>query len=697
MPFAQENDKKRTERQRIGLAIALLLLFKLAMMGLFSSDYQNAMFEPFIKEFWNGLSEGRFNPYQSFYEQGLEMNFPYPPVMLMIMALSEGLCMLCGDMPLVLHNIIFKLPLLLMDCLVLHLLLLRYPEKKFYVVWIYFSSPVVIYATYMHSQLDIIPMTLLFASLYILTQDRAKWNIWLSALLLGLALLSKLHIVAILPLIAIYLYKRSGLRAAAVYLITALLITAVGIWPFFGDGFISGVLFNSTQSALFALFFSYGNLKLYLSVTVVMVVYFYALNLNFINDDLLFGLVGLIFSIFLVLCAPMPGWYMWVILFIADFIIRFNGKKQSLLLYLGLSALYVTFFAYFHRSANGVVDLYYLSYDCSVLKIKNEQACNVAFSLLSANMAYMIFLMHKYNIAGNSFFRFHDAAFVIGICGDSGTGKSTLQNSIRQLFTPQNFLCIEGDGDHKWERGDRNWEQYTHLNPKANYLYRQAIDIKCLKYGESVKRVEYDHSSGRFTTEQIVRPCRFISISGLHILFLPQLRDIVDLKIYTCADEALRVYWKMQRDTGERGHSPEEIMQQIRVRYADAEKYIYPQEEFADIIIHYFLEDAESGSVGMELKINTQIDLEKLVSAMKRAGVSISYEYSKDFRYQIIRCLASENTQVKASVLTEIYHECFQNGYDILSCPFTASDPADGIKKLILIQSIQTKIRTHSL
>ena len=308
-------------------------------------------------------------------------------------------------------------------------------------------------------------------------------------------------------------------------------------------------------------------------------------------------------------------------------------------------------------------------------------------------MIYMTFLMHKFCIAGNSLYNFHDAAFVIGICGDSGTGKSTLQDSIGNMFSPRMFLRIEGDGDHKWERGDHNWETYTHLDPRANFLYRQAMDIRKLKKGESVQRVDYDHHTGRFTEKMTIHPRRFMSISGLHILYLPQLRDIVDLKIYTEADEDLRVMWKMDRDAGKRGHTREEVLRQIQSRYEDARRFIYPQKEFADVIIRYFLDDAETCAVGMEIRISTKINVEDIVAALRAEGMELSYEFSEDFRHQIVIYRPTQNVAIASLDLDALFDELFAHGYDILSKPFHAEDTADGIRKLILVQAIRFKLR----
>ena len=673
--------------------IVFAVLVKLVMAGVFSSDYQNRMFEPFVQTF---LTNGLKNPYEWFYQQGLSYDFPYPPVMLFVMSVSETLCLLLSGIPLFWHNILFKLPLLVMDLIVFIQICRTFPEKKLRVLVLYFMSPITLYATYMHGQLDIVPMTFLFMSFLYLTIDQSKKHYYLSVLFLALALLSKFHVAVVVPLIVLYLYKQRGFSRAAVYLTLVTALTVVGLLPFYGAGFLDGVVFNTAQSTVFSLFLSFGSLRFYVSIGAILLLYLYVMNLNFINNELLFGLGGLTFSIFLVLCVPMPGWYMWVLLFIADFVIRSNGYRHAYLCYIALNLFYLVFFVFFHSASDGSVDLYYLTTDCSFLKSDSELFRNISFTMLSAVMVYMIFLMHKFCIAGNGLYRFHDSAFVIGICGDSGTGKSTLLQHISSMFSPNNLLQIEGDGDHKWERGDSNWKNYTHLNPQANYLYRQAMDIRSLKNGESVKRVDYDHHTGQFTQKHTYRPCRFISIGGLHIFYLPQLRSIVDLKIYTEAEEDLRVMWKTNRDADSRGYSREEILRQIRSRYEDANKYIYPQKDFADVILHYFIDDEKTGSVGVRAMLNTQIDMNRFLVVLHDAGAEFTYELSDDFRYQIIEYKPSLNKHMETVDFSGLFMDIFDNGYDLLSRQFYADTSFDGVLKLILVQSIYSKLKEES-
>lgn len=93
-------------------------------------------------------------------------------------------------------------------------------------------------------------------------------------------------------------------------------------------------------------------------------------------------------------------------------------------------------------------------------------------------------------------------------------------------------------------------------------------------------------------------------------------------------DNELRNYWKIQRDVAKRGYSKESIVAQIRKRIPDAEKYIYPQKQFADLIITYFdktlkncyVDDYEVElSVKFEISIN--INVEKLVKSFEAYGI----------------------------------------------------------------------------
>ena len=163
----------------------------------------------------------------------------------------------------------------------------------------------------------------------------------------------------------------------------------------------------------------------------------------------------------------------------------------------------------------------------------------------------------------------------IAITGDSGSGKTTLSNILINYFSDS--VLLECDRYHKWERGDNNWEHFTHLNPESNYLMKMQEDVFDLKLGKDIYQVDYDHSIGKFTTKQLIESKNNVIICGLHSLYLD--RNIVDLKIYMDTQECLRLYWKITRDMKLRNYNKEKIVEQINKRSSDFNKYILQQKK----------------------------------------------------------------------------------------------------------------------
>lgn len=206
--------------------------------------------------------------------------------------------------------------------------------------------------------------------------------------------------------------------------------------------------------------------------------------------------------------------------------------------------------------------------------------------------------------------------FVIGIAGDSGAGKTSLLKLLKNLWK-DDLLLIEGDAYHKWERNDSHWDSMTPLNPKANLLNQSFEDLKKLKNNEEIKFREYNHSTGRFDDEKILKPRKKIIFAGLHSLYTQKLRDIEDLKIYLNTDEDLRLFWKYKRDIGERGYKKEDVDQAITKRIKDSKKYIRPQIYYADIIIDIIDEDLNLNNFNYVPKVSMTLYIKKDLKVIK--------------------------------------------------------------------------------
>ncbi len=78
--------------------------------------------------------------------------------------------------------------------------------------------------------------------------------------------------------------------------------------------------------------------------------------------------------------------------------------------------------------------------------------------------------------------------FIIGVSGDSGSGKTTFTNAIRQIFGPDLVATITLDDYHKYDREERKRLDITPLHPDANNLAQLEADVARLKEGYAIHK-----------------------------------------------------------------------------------------------------------------------------------------------------------------------------------------------------------------
>ena len=148
------------------LFLAVLGL-KIASSFLFASNYLTHLFSRFINYY---VISGFQNPYQFFYQLNELTVFPYPKIMLWIMAFPRWFFspFLSLDYNFVSnwHIFIYRLPLLAADVAIFLILISWLKNKKDKVLKYYWCSPILFYISYIHGQLDVLPIMLLFIFLY---------------------------------------------------------------------------------------------------------------------------------------------------------------------------------------------------------------------------------------------------------------------------------------------------------------------------------------------------------------------------------------------------------------------------------------------------------------------------------------------------------------------------------------------------
>lgn len=175
--------------------------------------------------------------------------------------------------------------------------------------------------------------------------------------------------------------------------------------------------------------------------------------------------------------------------------------------------------------------------------------------------------------------------FIIGVAGDSGSGKTTFTNAIRQIFGPDLVATITLDDYHKFDRDERRRRDVTPLHPEANNLTQLEADVARLKEGRAIEKPVYNHVTGTFDPPVPFASKKILILEGLHTLYTPTLRSLMDFSVFVDPDREVKYAWKRQRDTGQRGYLSAEVSDEIARREADYTAYIEPQRCFADAII----------------------------------------------------------------------------------------------------------------
>ncbi|SHI98849.1 uridine kinase [Mesonia phycicola] len=178
---------------------------------------------------------------------------------------------------------------------------------------------------------------------------------------------------------------------------------------------------------------------------------------------------------------------------------------------------------------------------------------------------------------------------IIGIAGGTGSGKTTVVNTIIDELQHEEVAVISQDSYYR-DTSDLSYDQRT----KINFDHPQSIDfellvkhLKQLKEGKSIPQPVYSFTDHNRTGETIETPPKKVMlVEGILILTNPELRELFDIMIYVHADSDERLIRRLKRDMKERGRDLDEVLNRYQTTLKPMhQQFIEPSKEFADIII----------------------------------------------------------------------------------------------------------------
>lgn len=182
-------------------------------------------------------------------------------------------------------------------------------------------------------------------------------------------------------------------------------------------------------------------------------------------------------------------------------------------------------------------------------------------------------------------------ALIIGLCGGSASGKTTVAKKIIEELNVQwvSLLCMDSFYkvlDHE--------EHSQALNNNYNFDHPDAFDfdlivktLKDLKSGKQVYVPVYNFAThSREKQKKTVYGANVVIFEGILAFASKELLDLMDIKIFVDTDADIRLARRLKRDIGERGRSIESVLVQYNSFVKPSfDYYIAPTMSDADIIV----------------------------------------------------------------------------------------------------------------
>lgn len=178
---------------------------------------------------------------------------------------------------------------------------------------------------------------------------------------------------------------------------------------------------------------------------------------------------------------------------------------------------------------------------------------------------------------------------MVGIAGGSGSGKTTVVRRIMERLPENGVVVLPQDAYYKDNSGlDLEARQEINFDHPDSLEFSLLIEhLNMLRSGRNIQRPIYTYITCTRSEETVpVSPREVILLEGILLFTNPDLRSLIDIKVFVDADADDRLGRIISRDIQERGRSVNKVLE----RYEKTVKpmhlqFIEPSKRYADIIV----------------------------------------------------------------------------------------------------------------
>lgn len=199
---------------------------------------------------------------------------------------------------------------------------------------------------------------------------------------------------------------------------------------------------------------------------------------------------------------------------------------------------------------------------------------------------------------------------IIGICGGTGSGKTTIARSIVEAVGAERVVLVEQDSYYR-NLADMPLDE----RHQANFDHPDSIDSEMLvnhllrlKQGLQVEMPLYDFKTHtRSNKIETIEPKPVVIVEGILIFAEHRILDLLDVRVFVDTPDDVRFIRRLQRDISERGRTVESVIgQYYRTVRPMHHEFVEPSKRHADIII------PEGGQSGVSTEFLCGLVREKL-------------------------------------------------------------------------------------
>jgi len=176
---------------------------------------------------------------------------------------------------------------------------------------------------------------------------------------------------------------------------------------------------------------------------------------------------------------------------------------------------------------------------------------------------------------------------IIGIAGPSSSGKSELSRQVAASLPGTAIVSLDS-----YYRGME--EIPLEARKRVNFDHPDALDwnllhehLRTVAAGLAFEEPVYSFADyARTSRSRRIEPGEYVIVEGLFVLYWPELRDMLETKVYVETDPGVCFNRRLSRDVAERGRTPQSVIEQYeRTVRPSAEWFVYPTAKFADLAV----------------------------------------------------------------------------------------------------------------